>query len=70
MIGGLSVGVPGVVKLFALMHKRYGKLKWATLFEPAIALAENGFAISPRLYTLLKETPRLQESAALRDYFS
>jgi gamma-glutamyltranspeptidase/glutathione hydrolase len=69
VIGGHSVGVPGVVKLFALMHKRYGKLKWATLFEPAIALAENGFAISPRLYTLLKETPRLQESAALRDYF-
>lgn len=69
VIGGHSVGVPGVVKLFALTHKHYGKLKWATLFEPAIALAETGFVISPRLYTLLKETPRLLESAALRDYF-
>jgi gamma-glutamyltranspeptidase/glutathione hydrolase len=69
VIGGHSVGVPGVIKLFALAHSRYGKLQWATLFEPAIALAQNGFAISPRLYTLLKETPRLQESAALREYF-
>lgn len=68
VIGGHAVGVPGVVKLFALAHQRYGKLPWATLFEPAISLAENGFAISPRLFTLLKETPRLRESAALREY--
>ncbi|MDB6060027.1 MAG: gamma-glutamyltransferase [Verrucomicrobiaceae bacterium] len=69
VIGGHSVGVPGVVRLLALTHKRYGKLPWATLFEPAIALAQNGFAISPRLYTVLKETPRLLESSALREHF-
>lgn len=69
VIGGHAVGTPGVVKLLATAHQRYGKLPWADLFQPAIALAENGFAISPRLYTLLRETPRLSESPALRDYF-
>jgi gamma-glutamyltranspeptidase / glutathione hydrolase len=48
--GGLSVGTPGLVKVLELAHKRHGKLPWATLFEPAIKLAENGFAISNRLF--------------------
>lgn len=69
VIGGHSVGTPGVVKLLAMTHKRYGKLPWADLFQPAIALAEKGFIISPRLHTLLEETPRLLESPALRAYF-
>jgi len=47
--GGRSVGVPGNLAMLKLAHARFGKLAWAKLFEPAIALAEGGFTISPRL---------------------
>ncbi len=46
--GGRSVGVPGNIRLIAEAHKRWGKLKWAALFQPAIRLAE-GFTVSPAL---------------------
>ena len=52
--GGLSVGVPGVVRVLELAHKEHGRLPWAQLFRPAITLAENGFAVSPRLHLQLK----------------
>jgi gamma-glutamyltranspeptidase/glutathione hydrolase len=48
-IGGKPVGVPGIVRLLEAVHKDYGKLPWAKLFEPAIKLAEDGFAVTPRL---------------------
>ncbi len=47
--GGKSVGVPGNVRLMAMAHAKHGKLPWAVLFEPAIRLARNGFAVTPRL---------------------
>ena len=50
---GLSTGVPGVVRALAMGHAAHGKLPWADLFEPAIALAGNGFVVSPRLAKLL-----------------
>lgn len=53
---GLSVGVPGNVALAALAHERHGKLAWAKLFEPAIALAREGFVINPRLEGSLTAT--------------
>ena len=43
---GLSVGVPGNIALMAKAHRRWGKLPWAQLFEPAIRLAGDGFAVS------------------------
>src|SRR5690242_2499983 len=48
--GGRSVGVPGNLRMMALAHRQYGSLPWATLFQPAIMLARNGFRITPRLY--------------------
>ncbi|MCZ4343133.1 gamma-glutamyltransferase family protein [Sphingomonadaceae bacterium G21617-S1] len=40
--GAVSVSVPGAVDAWGMLHARYGKLKWAELFEPAIDLAEHG----------------------------
>ena len=51
--GGKSVGVPGNIRLAALAHRDLGKLPWAKLFQPAIRLARDGFAISPRLHKSL-----------------
>lgn len=46
---GLSVGVPANIALAAMAHAEHGALAWAELFEPAIQLARDGFAVSPRL---------------------
>ena len=50
---GMSVGVPGNLRLAAKAHKEHGKLAWAKLFAPAIALARDGFLITPRLHEAL-----------------
>ncbi len=55
--GGKSVGVPGNVRMMGIAHHRYGKLPWATLFQPAIGLAREGFKITPRLYNSLLKYP-------------
>jgi len=68
IVGGRSVGVPGVVALLAEAHRRHGRLPWAALFAPAIALSEQGFAISPRLATLLAAEGNFPQARA-RDYF-
>jgi gamma-glutamyltranspeptidase/glutathione hydrolase len=49
MPGGLSVGVPGNIRLMARAHQRWGKLPWASLFAPAIRLAEGGYQVTPLL---------------------
>ena len=69
VVGGKSVGVPGVVSMLALAHKREGKLPWAELFQPAIALADNGFTISPRLNSLLAGEKYLSKDDAAKAYF-
>jgi gamma-glutamyltranspeptidase/glutathione hydrolase len=69
VVGGRSVGVPGVLRALELAHRRYGKLPWSELFAPAIALAETGFPPSPRLRSLLARDPFLRRSERARDYF-
>ncbi len=69
VVGGRSVGVPGTVRMLEVAHKQHGKLQWAKLFEPAIALAEGGFNISPRLNTLVKADAHLKKDPTARAYF-
>ncbi len=52
--GGLSVGVPGNVALMAEAHRKHGRLPWKQLFEPAIRLARDGFAVTPRFHNFLE----------------
>ena len=62
---GRSIGVPGMVRLMETLHQRHGKLPWLDLFQPAIRLARDGFAVSPRLAKLLAAfSERLQISDA------
>ncbi|WP_095079683.1 gamma-glutamyltransferase [Pseudomonas sp. Irchel s3h17] len=68
-IGGRSVGTPGVLRALELAHQKHGRLAWAKLFEPAIALAEKGFAISPRLHTMIASDPFLPRSPDMSAYF-
>jgi len=65
---GLSVGVPGTVRLLETVHRRHGKLAWPRLFRRAIALAESGFAVSPRLHGEIAAQTRWPQQRA-RDYF-
>ncbi len=69
MAGGLAVGVPGAVRMLALAHRDHGKLPWKALFQPAIALADHGFAISPRLYGELKSDRFMARFPAAASYF-
>jgi len=54
VLTGLSIGVPGNIRLAAEAHAKYGKLDWATLFAPSIALARDGWEITPRFRTFLE----------------
>ena len=72
VFSGHSVGAPGAVAMLALAHGDHGALAWADGFDAAIALAEDGFAVSPRLQGLIAGTaPRtpLDEWPASRAYF-
>jgi gamma-glutamyltranspeptidase/glutathione hydrolase len=64
VVGGRSVGVPGVVALLAETHKRHGKLPWATLFVPAMDLAENGFQVSTHLNAMVATERYLEQPRA------
>ncbi|OGB18114.1 MAG: gamma-glutamyltransferase [Burkholderiales bacterium RIFCSPHIGHO2_12_FULL_67_38] len=69
VVGGRSVGVPGAVAMLAQAHRQHGRLPWARLFEPAIALAERGFGVSPRLHTLLQGETTLRQDPVAAAYF-
>ena len=66
---GLSVGVPGIVRLLETVHQKHGRLSWSQLFAPAIRLAEKGFEVSPRLHFMLRWQGPESFVPAARSYF-
>lgn len=69
VVGGRAVGVPGALRMLELAHHRHGKLPWARLLAPAIALAEAGFPLSARLHAQLKVEPHLRKDPVAAAYF-
>ena len=69
VVGGRSVGVPGAVRMLEQAHKAHGRLPWAELYKPAILLAEQGFRVSPRLNTLLKNEQHLKKDPVAAAFF-
>ncbi|KAJ7387655.1 hypothetical protein OS493_000992 [Desmophyllum pertusum] len=45
MLRGLAVGVPGELRGLEAAWKKYGKLTWKELFQPAIHITKKGFII-------------------------
>jgi len=69
---GLSVGAPLLTPMLKMAHEAHGRLAWARLFEPAIRLAEQGFAVSPRLAAMVAaagQRARLRADFSTRAYF-
>ncbi|QJF52314.1 gamma-glutamyltransferase [Roseobacter ponti] len=70
VVGGLSVGTPGTPALMQAAHERWGRMDWAGLLQPAANLAEQGFAVSPRLAGLVEsDAERLARFPATAAYF-
>lgn len=71
VVGGRSIGVPGVLAALKKAHDTHGKLAWSVLFEDAINLAENGFIVSPRLEKLvaMEFNPGISLLPTIKNYF-
>jgi gamma-glutamyltranspeptidase/glutathione hydrolase len=70
VVGGRSVGTPGTPALMEEAHRRWGTANWGSLFGDAIALAEDGFSVSPRLASLVaRDAERLSRFETTVAYF-
>ena len=70
VIGGRSVGVPGIPALMEVAHSKWGRIPWVDLFKRATFLAEHGFIVSERLSGLLAtERDRMSPSSEAKSYF-
>lgn len=63
LFGVTPVTVPGIPKSWAELSKKFGKLSLAEVLEPAIYLAENGFAVAPTVARLLKRYHKIYSDA-------
>ena len=69
VVGGLAVGVPGLIRMLEAAHRENGRLPWATLFAPAIKLAEEGFAMSELLNAMVARDANLRTFTGAATYF-
>lgn len=69
-VGWLPVTVPGQVSGWVMLHERFGRLPFATLFEPAVSYAKDGFLVSPQTANRWKfGTDRFRNEEAWCDTF-
>jgi gamma-glutamyltranspeptidase/glutathione hydrolase len=57
--GATAVSTPGAVDAWWTLHQRYGRLKWADLFAPAIELAQKGAPVPQTIAYYLAASHRL-----------
>ncbi|MCC5972327.1 MAG: gamma-glutamyltransferase [Pararhodobacter sp.] len=70
VVSGRSVGVPGTPRLLEDAHRRWGRANWPGLFTDAIALAEDGFTVSPRMAdSVASGAERLAAFSPAAEYF-
>ncbi|MCB4822550.1 gamma-glutamyltransferase [Roseicella aerolata] len=69
-VGGRAVGVPGALRMLEAAHREQGRLPWADLLVPAIAIAEAGFPITARLAAQIAgDAERLRRDPQARALF-
>jgi gamma-glutamyltranspeptidase/glutathione hydrolase len=66
VVGGRSVGVPGVARLIELAHHPHGRLPRKNELETALTLAENGYPLSERVHRILARVPELAQDPEAR----
>ena len=67
---GRSIGVPGILRMLQLVHDEHGRTPWRELFGAAVSLADDGFAVSPRLASAIAaDAARLRADKAAASYF-
>ena len=64
-----SAGVPGTVAGLHHAWKTYGSLPWKKILQPAIKLADKGFAISRDMHSSLARAHHMQRNPAARAIF-
>jgi gamma-glutamyltranspeptidase/glutathione hydrolase len=52
-LGHTAVTTPGILRVFGLVHAEFGKSPWRGLFDTAIALAGNGWAVRPHVHYMM-----------------
>jgi gamma-glutamyltranspeptidase/glutathione hydrolase len=65
-----AVTVPGAVSAWVELSKRFGKLPFADLFEPAIRYAADGYLVSPTIARLwARQAPELKDIPGYAEHF-
>ena len=74
LYGALASGTPGTVAGMVKAHELYGTLPWASLVQPAVDLAQNGFVVHPKLarnvQNYIKRITSRQLDVNFADYFA
>jgi gamma-glutamyltranspeptidase/glutathione hydrolase len=51
-LGHRAVTTPGILRVYADAHARFGRLPWRSLFDSAIAIAHEGYIVRPHMHAM------------------